>query len=127
MPKIIKSRSLSYCEHMGIISKIKEKATKAEKATADFTEDKIYALKEEGASINEIFKSDNPIFRKTDAIAILVKKVGNFDGFQNALDEITREGYIFVFREEVRGIPFLSKLNPFGDLYYFQNSKFMIR
>lgn len=112
---------------MGIVSEIKHRASKARKATTNFTEDKVYALREEGASVNEIFKSDNPIFKKTDAIAILVKKVGNFDGFQDALDKITKDGYIFMFKEEVRGIPFISKLNPFGELYYFQNTKFIVR
>ncbi|QLH09189.1 hypothetical protein [Candidatus Nitrosotenuis sp. DW1] len=109
---------------MGIISKIKNKATKARKATADFTEDKIHALREEAASTNEIFKSDSSIVRKTDTIAILVKKVGNFEGFQEALDKITKEGYAFMFKEEVRDLPIISKLNPFGELYYFQNTKF---
>jgi len=111
---------------MGIVSKIKDRAIRAKKATTNFTEDKIYALREEAASTNEIFKSDNPIFRKTDTIAILVKKVGNFEGFQDALDEITKDGYVFMFKEEVRDLPFISKLNPFGDLYYFQNTKFRV-
>lgn len=109
---------------MGIVSDIRHKAAKAKKITENFTEDKMFALKEEGASTNKIFKSDDPIFKKTKTVAILVKKIGNFEGFQDALDEITREGYVFMFKEEVRGIPFISKLNPFGDLYYFQNSKF---
>lgn len=109
---------------MGIVSKIRNKATKTKKATIAFTEDKMHALREEGVSTNEILKSDNPIFRKTDTIAILVKKVGNFEGFQDALDKITKEGYIFMFKEEVRGMPLISKLNPFGELYYFQNIKF---
>jgi hypothetical protein len=111
---------------MGIVSKIKDRATKAGKATADFTENKIHALREEGASTHEILKSDNSIFRKTDTIAILVKKVGDFEGFQDALNKITKDGYVFMFKEEVRDIPLISKLNPFGELYYFQNSKFRV-
>lgn len=111
---------------MNIVSKIKARAKKAGRATADFTEDKMHALREEAASTSGIFKSDNPIFRKTDTIAILVKKVGNFEEFQNALDEVTRDGYVFMFKEEVRDLPFISKLNPFGDLYYFQNTKFRV-
>lgn len=111
---------------MGIVSEIRNRATKVKKATTDFTEDKIHALKEEGVSTNEILKSDNPIFRKTDMVAILIKKIGNFDEFQKALDKIIKEGYVFMFKEEVRGIPLLSSLNPLGDMYYFQNSKFII-
>ena len=83
-------------------------------------------LKSEAEDLKRIFQSKDLIYRKSDAIAIVLRKLGNTDGFLDVVEQLTKEGYRLVHQENVRDIPVFAGFKySFGSFYYFQNKKYI--
>jgi hypothetical protein len=81
-------------------------------------------IKSDAGFIKEVLEAKDPIFLKTEAIAILVKRKGESKIFFESLDKITQEGYELKSQETITDpIP---KLNvALAEMFYFQNKKFV--
>ena len=108
---------------------------KPKKFIRDFKED-LTPIKEitknEGAGIKgeahdqkRILESKDLVFFKTDAVAVVLRKLGGLDEFLAAVDKLTKEGYLLVAWEDVSGssIPLVGSM--LGTLYIFQRSKYV--
>lgn len=83
-------------------------------------------MKSEGQFLKKIFQSKDMVFMKTDASAIVLRKLGGNEEFLELFDKLTREGYRLVHQESVRNIPLGFGFNyPLGNLYFFQHVKFI--
>lgn len=83
-------------------------------------------MKSEGQFLKKIFQHKDMVFMKTDAIAIVLRKLGGNEEFLELVDKLTREGYRMVHQESVRNIPLGFRFNyPLGSLYYFQHVKYI--
>lgn len=83
-------------------------------------------LKSEAQFIKKIFQHKGLVFLKTDALAIVLRKLGGNEEFLAEVEKLTREGYRLVHQESVRNIPIPGGFNyPIGNLYYFQNVKYI--
>jgi len=83
-------------------------------------------MKSEGQFLKKIFQHKDMVFMKTDAIAIVLRKLGGNEEFLELVDKITREGYRLVHQESVRNIPLGFGFNyPLGSLYFFQHVKYI--
>ncbi|MGI0002974.1 MAG: hypothetical protein ACRD91_01985, partial [Nitrosopumilaceae archaeon] len=83
-------------------------------------------LKNEAEDLKRIFQSKDLIYRKSDAMAIVLRKLGNTDGFLDVVEQLTKEGYRLVHHENVRDIPIFAGFKySFGSFYYFQNKKYI--
>jgi hypothetical protein len=82
--------------------------------------------KSEGQFLKKIFQQKDIILVKTDAIAIVLRKVGGNEEFFEIVDNLTKERYRLVHHESIRANP--SSIGPnysLGTLYYFQNMKYI--
>jgi len=83
-------------------------------------------MKSEGQFLKKIFQHKDMVFMKTDAVAIVLRKLGGNEEFLELVDKLTREGYRLVHHESVRNIPLGFGFNyPLGSLYYFQHVKYI--
>jgi len=83
-------------------------------------------VKSEAEDLKRIFQSKDLIYKKTDAMAIVLRKLGNTDGFLEVVDKLTKEGYRLMHQETVRDIPIIAGFKySFGSFYYFQHSKYI--
>jgi len=83
-------------------------------------------LKSEGQFLKKIFQHKDLVFMKTDAIAIVLRKLGGNEEFLETVDKLTKEGYRLVHQENIRNIPLGFGFNyPLGSLYYFQHVKYI--
>ena len=82
-------------------------------------------VKEELKDRKRILESKDLIFFKTDAVAVVLRKLGGLDEFFAAVDKLTKEGYLLVAWEDVSGssIPLVGGM--LGTLYIFQRSKYV--
>jgi phage-related protein len=93
-------------------------------------------IKEQGGGIKQEFKDiekirhhKDLIYYKSDALVIVIRKLGGFDEFLKMVDDLTREGYWMMNSEDVKNllanfgisIPGINR----GTLYYFQNKKYI--
>ncbi|HSB83549.1 MAG TPA: hypothetical protein VLD64_03585 [Nitrosarchaeum sp.] len=115
---------------------IKERIMGIKGTVSDVNEDIVELGKEQGGGVKEEYKDIEKIrhhkeliYYKTDALAIVSRKLGGFDEFLKTVDELTREGYWMMNSEDVKNI-----LGNFGisapgqnrgTLYYFQNKKYI--
>ncbi|MGI0069873.1 MAG: hypothetical protein ACREAN_06420, partial [Nitrosopumilaceae archaeon] len=82
--------------------------------------------KSEAEFTKKIFNHKDLILVKTDAIAIVLRKMGGNEEFLERVDKLTREGYRLVHQESVHNIPTGFGVSyPLGNLYYFQNVKYI--
>ena len=81
--------------------------------------------KEEIKDIKKILDSKELIFYKTEAFAVVVRKLGGLYQFLEAFDSLAKAGYVLVWQEPAGGsmVPFAQKI--FGSFYYFQNQKYL--
>jgi len=101
----------------------------AEKISSDIAKQQGSGFKKELKDLEKIRKHHDLIYYKSDALVIVLRKMGDFDSFLKILDELTREGYWMTNSEEVKNLlanygialPGTSK----GTLYYFQNKKYI--
>ncbi|MGI0046502.1 MAG: hypothetical protein ACREBB_04860 [Nitrosotalea sp.] len=83
-------------------------------------------MKSEGQFLKKIFQHKDMVFMKTDATAIVLRKLGGNEEFLELVDKLTREGYRLVHQESVRNIPLGFGFNyPLGSLYFFQHVKYI--
>ena len=82
-------------------------------------------FKEEAKDLKKIMDSHEIIFYKTEALAIVLRKLGGLYEFLEAFDKLAKEGYLLVWQEPIQpiAIPFTSKM--YGSFYYFQNQKYL--
>lgn len=83
-------------------------------------------MKSEGQFLKKIFQHKDMVFMKTDALAIVLRKLGGNEEFLDLADKLTREGYRLVHQETIRNIPLGFGFNyPLGSLYFFQHVKYI--
>ena len=84
---------------------------------------KVYVggAKEEGKDLKKIMESKDLVFYKSDAFAIVLRKLGGLYQFLDACDTLTKEGYTMVNSEDV----FLVGRVKLGSFYYFQHKKYI--
>lgn len=83
-------------------------------------------MKSEGQFLKKIFQHKDMLFMKTDASAIVLRKLGGNEEFLELFDRLTKEGYRLVHQESVRNIPLGFGFNyPLGSLYFFQHVKYI--
>ena len=108
------------------ISDIKEKTQEHAETIKEHGSDQLENVKSEAEDLKRIFQSKDLIYRKSDAIAIVLRKLGNTDGFLDVVEKLTREGYRLVHQENVRDIPIFAGFKySFGSFYYFQHVKYI--
>ncbi|MGI0102943.1 MAG: hypothetical protein ACREA7_10185 [Nitrosotalea sp.] len=82
--------------------------------------------KSEAQFIKKILQCKDLVFLKTDTLAIVLRKFGGNEEFLAEVEKLTREGYRLVHHENVRNIPIPGGFDyPLGNLYYFQNVKYI--
>lgn len=111
------------------INGIKDTISDVKENTGDIIKEQRGGIKEEYKDIEKIRHHKELIYYKTDALAIVSRKLRGFDEFLKTVDELTREGYWMMNSEDVKNI-----LGNFGisapgqnrgTLYYFQNKKYI--
>lgn len=116
-----------------MVKSIKEKLSNLgesiEEKIEDVTKEQSHGLKAEFKDIEKIRHHKELIYYKTDALAIVVRKLGGFDEFLGVVDDLTKEGYWMVNAEDVKNL--LSNLGIAlpginrGTVYFFQNKKYL--
>ena len=95
----------------------------------EFTEYEAAGIKGESLDRKRFLESKDLIFYKTDAVAVVLRKLGGFDEFLAAVDKLTKEGYLLVAWEGVStsSIPVVGGLvgGMLGTFYIFQRSKYV--
>jgi len=111
------------------INGIKKSVSDVEKDIVDISKEQRGGIKEEYKDIEKIRHHKELIYYKTDALAIISRKLGGFDEFLKIVDELTREGYWMMHSEDVKNILGNFGLSAPGQnrgtLYYFQNKKYI--
>lgn len=79
-------------------------------------------VKKEGEDIKKALEKKDLIYLKTDALAVVLRKLGGLDEFLAVFEKLTKEGYLLVWTEPVTSIlPMGFRLA--GNFYYFQKGK----
>jgi len=112
-----------------IKERIKESVSDVEKDIVDISKEQRGGIKKEYKDIEKIRHHKEFIYYKTDALAIVSRKLGEFDEFLKVVDELTREGYRMMNSEDVKNILANFGISMPGQnrgiLYYFQNKKYI--
>ena len=111
---------------------IKEKMTStkhvAEK-TKELGEKEVHGIKAESKDLKKLHDHKDLIYLKTDAVVIVLRKLGGLDEFLQLVDKLTKEGYWMMNSEDVKNLPGSFGLSlptiPIGTLYYFQHKKYI--
>ena len=115
----------SFTEHLG---EIKDQSKEYLSVTKNLTADQLSNLKSEAHDLQKIFKSKDFVYYKTDAIAIVLRKLGKTKEFMDEVDKLTREGYRLVHQEVIRNIPLGGGFSlPLGSFYFFQHIKYITK
>lgn len=95
-------------------------------AAKGLTGDQLENIKSEARDMKKIFQAKEMVYMKTNALAIVLRKLGKTDEFLQIVDKLTREGYRMVHKEVIRDIPIAGGFSfPMGTFYYFQNIKYI--
>jgi hypothetical protein len=106
------ARSQDYLEYIGTVKEL--------------TEDQLRDIKTEIRDLKRIFRARDPVYFKTEALAVVIRRFGKTDEFMAAIDGLTREGYLLVQHEIVRNIPLGGGMSfPIGSFYYFQHTRYI--
>jgi len=70
----------------------------------DISKEQRRGIKKEYKDIEKIRHHKEFIYYKTNALAIVSRKLGGFDEFLKIVDELTREGYRMMNSEDVKNI-----------------------
>ncbi|HXV50542.1 MAG TPA: hypothetical protein VD689_00245 [Nitrosopumilaceae archaeon] len=109
-------------------SEIKSQSQEYLGTTKEMTSGQLDNIKSEARDMKKIFQSKDMIYMKTDALAIVLRKLGKTDEFLQIVDKLTREGFRMVHKEVIRDIPIAGGFSfPIGTFYYFQNIKYIGR
>jgi hypothetical protein len=82
-------------------------------------------VKGELQDLKRILESKELVFFKTDAVAVVLRKLGGLDEFLAAVDKLTKEGYLLVAWEDVSSLPMSLGSGMLGTFYIFQRSKYV--
>ena len=108
------------------LSDIKDKTTEHLSIAKELASYQSSNWKSEAEFTKKIFQHKDLILVKTDAIAIVLRKMGGNEEFLERVDDLTREGYRLVHQESVHNIPVGFGVSyPLGSLYYFQHVKYI--
>jgi hypothetical protein len=81
-------------------------------------------LKKEGEDIKKALSKTDLIYLKTDALVVVIRKLGGLDEFLGVFEKLTKEGYLLVWTEPVTSIlPVGYRM--VGNFYYFQKGKYV--
>ena len=81
----------------------------------------LVGAKGETKDLKKIMESKNLVFYKTDALAIVLRKLGGLYDFLKACEDLTKEGYTMVNSEDI----FVAGRIKLGSFYYFQHKKYI--
>ncbi len=112
------------------VSEAKENTAEKFAPLTTASREQLHALRDETRDIKKIFQSKDLTFYKTEAFAIVLRKLGGLPEFLEECDKLTKEGYRLVFREPVETlleIPVPGVHTPLGTFYYFQHIKYITR
>ncbi len=111
------------------IDDVKETVNVVQKEAVSMGKEQSRGIKAEYKDIEKIRHNKELIYYKSDALAIVSRKLGGFDEFLKVVDDLTKEGYWMMNSEDVKNV-----LGNFGlsmpgqnrgTLYYFQNKKYI--
>ena len=95
---------------------------KVAEKTGTITKFSLAGVKKEGEDIKKALEQRDLIYFKTDALAVVLRKLGGLDEFLAVFEKLTKEGYLLVWTEPVTSIlPLGFRLA--GNFYYFQKGK----
>lgn len=111
------------------INKLGEKIDDLTKEVKDTVNTQKSGIREEFKDIEKLRHYKELIYYKSDALAIVIRKLGGFDEFLMTVEELTKEGYWMMSSEDVKNLAGnfgISLPGPNrGTLYYFQNKKYI--
>jgi len=121
----VQTATESFTEHLG---EIKDQSKEYLGITKNLTAEQLGNLKSKGLDLQKIFRSKDFVYYKTDAIAIVLRKLGKTKEFMDEVDKLTREGYRLVHQEVIRNIPLGGGFSfPLGSFYFFQHIKYITK
>ena len=94
------------------------------KETGISVKEQLGYMKKDTQFSKKIIKSKDIVERKTDSIAILVRKKGFEEEFFKEFENITKEGYKMMLSEEITD-PIPGVRVVIGSLYFFQHKKYI--
>jgi len=101
---------------------IDTKVHKVTEKTGTIAKFSLTSVKKEGEDIKKALAKQDLIYLKTDALAVVLRKLGGLDEFLAVFEKLTKEGYLLVWTEPVTSIlPVGFRLA--GNFYYFQKGK----
>jgi len=104
------------------LTDVGEKIEKTSKGAKALSKIHLLNVKKEGEDIRKALAKQDLIYLKTDALAVVLRKLGGLDEFLAVFEKLTKEGYLLVWTEPVSSIlPFGMGL--VGNFYYFQKGK----
>ena len=79
-------------------------------------------MKKEAEDIKKALEKKDLIYLKTDALVVVIRKLGGLDEFLAVFEKLTKEGYLLVWTEPVSSIlPYGTGF--VGTFYYLQKGK----
>jgi hypothetical protein len=104
------------------LTDVGEKMEKTSKGAKALSKIHLLNVKKEGDDIRKALAKQDLIYLKTDALAVVLRKLGGLDEFLAVFEKLTKEGYLLVWTEPVTSIlPMGFRL--VGNFYYFQKGK----
>jgi hypothetical protein len=104
---------------------VRQTSSKIKKVGAE----QMHDIKAESEDLKRIYRHEGLIYLQTDAVAIVIRKLGTLDEFLKTVDKLTKEGYRMMHTDNARTIASSFGINlptlPFGILYYFQHKKYI--
>ncbi|MEO9320274.1 MAG: hypothetical protein ABI361_06345 [Nitrososphaera sp.] len=117
-------------EHYGLqdrFSKIKGTTVKTLSPLGRAGKFHLKTFKEEGKDLKKLLSSKEVVIYKTDAVAVLLRRLGGYFEFLEEYNKLVREGYTFAYSEAVESffeIPVAGIKTKLGKLYYFHHQKY---
>jgi hypothetical protein len=109
------------------LTRMKGAATKTLSPLGRAGKIQLQTFKDEGKDLKELLASKQIVIYKTDAVAIVLRKLGRFFEFLDEYNKLVQEGYSFVYSEPVESffeIPITGIKTKLGKLYYFHHQKY---
>jgi hypothetical protein len=104
------------------ISDVGEKIEKQTRKTKALSKFHLLNAKKEAEDIKKALEKKDLIYLKTDALAIVLRKLGGLDEFLAVFEKLTKEGYLLVWTEPVSSVLPIG-MGLVGNFYYFQKGK----
>ena len=101
------------------ITKIGETIEKKSRVARTLSKFHLQNVKKEGEDIKKAIEKKDLIYLKTDALVVVLRKLGGLDEFLAVFEKLSKEGYLLVWTEPVSTLlPIGMRL--VGNFYYFQ-------